>query len=132
MSERHCDIIRFLVLSRLRQPLCDTVYILEHSWLISEQSGHLSCDWFRESFLPVNRRSVKCNTSQWRKNIGREGQGRVGMFFRFRFQNLAVFRSFLLSIYNLQVLPTAPLKTFKTQFRHTKAQMTPIICRWFV
>ena len=72
------------------------------------------------------------NLLNGRKTYGGRDNGGLVCFSVVRFTNLAIFRSFLLSIYNLQVLPTTPLKTFKTQFRHTKAQMTSIICWWFV
>ena len=52
--------------------------------------------------------SFKCNTSQWRRNVGRIDAEREGMFFVVVFQKLAPFCSFY-SLYKPWILTSGPL-----------------------
>ena len=69
----------------LHSYLYEMIYILDRSWLIPDQSGHHSPDWFGESIFPVSHRRSNCGKIEGRREQRREGDffGAVFIFERF-------------------------------------------------
>ena len=57
----------------LHSYLYEMIYILDRSWLIPDQSGHHSPDWFGESIFPLSHRRSNCGKIEGRREQRREG-----------------------------------------------------------